>query len=136
MLDDMADQRNALSNVEKQMAAVSEKIDQLVRVKMKTFEEKLNRIEATMVSTGRDFCLSGWLLSYMRCLVGQNVKQVSSGIKSLPGVMKKIAELQQQTVVYAVSTEFRCPYDHVGAHSIMAITGVCSKNGALRSCNP
>ena len=38
---------------------------------------------------------------------GKNVKELSGGLKNLPGIMKRISELQQQTVIYAVSAEFR-----------------------------
>eukprot|EP00210_Caulerpa_lentillifera_P009356 g8920.t1 len=106
LLEDLANQRKALERVEEEIGSVSKEVEALLEGKLTAFEHKLNQIEGTVVST------SG------------NIHKTATGLRSLPGILKRISEMQQKTVIYAVSTEFRSLFEKWGDAQLQAITQI------------
>lgn len=58
---------------------------------------------------------------------GQNVKQVIGGLKSLPDMLRRISELQQQNVMYGINLEVKTSMDRWGRAQLEGLRSVDNK---------
>ncbi|GMH43891.1 hypothetical protein BSKO_11825 [Bryopsis sp. KO-2023] len=103
---ELRSQRELVTNTQESVLDVGEDLNKKLSKRLVKLEEKVGAMEGTIITTGK------------------NVRQLVSGLKSMPKMLRKMAELQQQAVMYGISGELKAILERYGSAQLQEIDAI------------